>query len=62
MIFLLLGQQSAEAGLLKALGGKLKSYPRSLCDTVQDCTDMVKSGHAAFTGVYILSVIIISNQ
>ena len=42
--------KSAKYGLLKDLGDKLRSYPKSSCSLV-DCTQMVKSGHHVFTSV-----------
>lgn len=36
-------QQTAESGIYKAFGDKLRSYPKSRCLATQQCIDMVKS-------------------
>ena len=35
--------QTAKTGLYKALGDKLRAYPKSRCNATQDCVDLVKS-------------------
>ena len=42
--------KSAESGLLKSLGNKLKAFPGSLCNTSKECVEMVKSGKAVYAG------------
>ncbi|XP_057380404.2 ionotropic receptor 93a-like [Daphnia carinata] len=34
---------SAQSGLFKALGDKLRAYPHTRCNSTKDCIDMVKS-------------------
>jgi len=37
--------------MLKGLGDRLRADPGSLCNVSSQCVDLVKKGHAVYTGV-----------
>lgn len=44
-------RQSAESGLLKDLGDRIRANPENLCSLSSQCVDLVKKGNAVYTGV-----------
>ncbi len=46
--------QSAESGLLKDLGDRIRTNPGYLCFLSGQCVDLVKEGIAVYIGVYAI--------